>query len=233
MRDQAVALEKTGELEDVLAYLPRKTPVEFKKGETIYTEADPANGIYLILRGSVLAAQQAGDNIRLSQVFGTDELFGYSGFLRLTGHLERTIALQNTLVMYWTTDQLEELMLRNPRLGVALIQRTEQYLARLQERMQSCAFEKTTERTIRVFLDLAERIGKAGSDGSVELPPITQVTLSQCVGTSREIVTVTMNELRRRGSLRYSRRGIFVYPDALRQDSGQGYNSRRRMAAGQ
>ena len=41
--------------------------------------------------------------------------------------------------------------------------------------------------------------------------------ISEYVGTSREIVTFQMNHLRQKGFLRYSRKGIQVYADALRE----------------
>ena len=47
--------------------------------------------------------------------------------------------------------------------------------------------------------------------------PFTHVLLSQYVGTSREIVTHYMNQFRRQGYLRYSRKGILLHRDALKE----------------
>ena len=44
--------------------------------------------------------------------------------------------------------------------------------------------------------------------------PFTHELLSQYVGTSREIVTHYMNQFRRQGYLRYSRKGILLHRDA-------------------
>jgi CRP-like cAMP-binding protein len=46
--------------------------------------------------------------------------------------------------------------------------------------------------------------------------PFTHELLSQYVGTSREVVTHFMNQFRRQGCLSYSRKGIFLRPDALK-----------------
>jgi Mn-dependent DtxR family transcriptional regulator len=46
---------------------------------------------------------------------------------------------------------------------------------------------------------------------------LTHQVISEYVGTSREIVTFQMNHLRQKGLLRYSRKGIQVYTDALRE----------------
>jgi CRP-like cAMP-binding protein len=46
---------------------------------------------------------------------------------------------------------------------------------------------------------------------------LTHELLSQYVGTSREIVTHHMTHFRRLGYLRYSRKGIVLYPEAFRE----------------
>ena len=47
--------------------------------------------------------------------------------------------------------------------------------------------------------------------------PFTHELLSQYVGTSREMVTHYMNQFRRQGYLRYSRKGIILYKDAFKE----------------
>jgi CRP-like cAMP-binding protein len=67
------------------------------------------------------------------------------------------------------------------------------------------------------LLRFAERLGSPGDDGSVRIPPLTHQVISEYVGTSREIVTFQMNYLRQKGLLRYSRKGIQVHMDSLRE----------------
>ena len=51
----------------------------------------------------------------------------------------------------------------------------------------------------------------------MRMAPFTHELLSQYVGTSREIVTHYMNQFRRDGYLRYSRKGIILYRDAFKE----------------
>jgi CRP-like cAMP-binding protein len=48
------------------------------------------------------------------------------------------------------------------------------------------------------------------------MAPFTHELLSQYVGTSREIVTHYMNQFRRQGYLKYSRKETILYRDAFR-----------------
>jgi CRP-like cAMP-binding protein len=65
-------------------------------------------------------------------------------------------------------------------------------------------------------------LGVEEQDGSVRMAPFTHELLSQYVGTSREIVTHYMNQFRRQGYLRYSRKGIILYRDAFKDWLRQG-----------
>jgi len=51
----------------------------------------------------------------------------------------------------------------------------------------------------------------------VRLARLTHELLSQHVGTSREIVTHYINQFRRQGYLRSSRKGIVLYRDAFKE----------------
>jgi CRP-like cAMP-binding protein len=86
-----------------------------------------------------------------------------------------------------------------------------------QDRLQSFALDKTPERVVHSLLRFAVRLGTRTEDGSIKIPPLTHQVISEYVGTSREIVTFQMNRLRQKGYLRYSRKGIYVFAEALRE----------------
>jgi len=53
-------------------------------------------------------------------------------------------------------------------------------------------------------------------DGHVQMMPFTHELLSQYVGTSREIITLYMNQFRREGTWIIPEKGILLYGDALK-----------------
>jgi CRP/FNR family cyclic AMP-dependent transcriptional regulator len=149
-------------------------------------------------------------------IFSTDDFFGESSLLDSARHALRAVALESVTLMSWAGPEIEDQVERQPRLGVALLQMLIKRTVDHEERIQSFALDKTPERVIRSLLRFAARQGVQGEDGSVRIPPLTHQVISEYVGTSREIVTFQMNHLRQQGFLRYSRRGIDVYVDALR-----------------
>jgi len=144
-------------------------------------------------------------------------LFLRSSLLGSAQYSERALALDNVTLMSWTAGEIEEQVERQPQLGIALLQMLIGRGLDYKERLQSFALDKTPERVVRALLRFAERLGSRTEDGSVRIPPLTHQVISEYVGTSREIVTFQMNHLRQKGLLRYSRKGIQVYVDALKE----------------
>src|SRR5581483_3585831 len=183
-----------GEREDALMYLPRKGVVEYRRGQVIFDEEQPSNGIHLIVRGRVkVAIPVQNDAPTIIDIFSTDDFFGESGILGLPRRGERAVALETSSLMSWTTAEIEEQIGRQPKLGLALIQVLVGRCIDFEERLQSFALEKTPERVARSLLRFAERLGVREEDGSLRIPPMTHQVLSEYVGTSREIVTFQMN----------------------------------------
>jgi CRP-like cAMP-binding protein len=149
-------------------------------------------------------------------IYQPDEFFGESALLNSPTRGEQALALENTKLMTWRTSEIEELVLQRPRLAVALLQILVQRSIDFGHRIESFSVDNIERRLARTLVRFAERLGQKAGDGSVEMMPFTHELLSQYVGTSREIVTHHMNHFRRQGYLRYSRKGILVYRDAMR-----------------
>lgn len=206
------------EVEDALVYLPRKGVTDYRRGQIIFMENQPSSELHLIVRGRVkvtIPLEDRGQTV--VDIFTTDDFFGESALLGAAQHSERAIALDNVSLMSWATSEIDEHVQREPRLGIALLQMLVKRALDYEDRLQTFALDKTPERVVRAVLRFADRTGTRTEDGSLQVPPLTHQLISEYVGTSREIVTFHMNQLRQRGLLRYSRRGMQVDPHALRE----------------
>jgi CRP-like cAMP-binding protein len=128
---------------------------------------------------------------------------------------EQASALDDTRLMTWTATEIEDIVMKRPRLAVALLQILTQRTIDFTHRIEGFSVDNISRRLARSLLRFSDRLGTAEDDGSVRMAPFTHELLAQYVGTSREIVTHYMNQFRRRGYLRYSRKGITLYRDAL------------------
>jgi CRP/FNR family cyclic AMP-dependent transcriptional regulator len=209
-------------LEDPLAHLPCSTIVEYKKGQMIYNQDQPSTHIYLIIEGRIKVSRVADDGHQVVvDIYQPDEFFGESALLNLPHRSEQATALEGTKLMTWTTTEIEEIITKRPRLAVALLQILVQRTIDFTHRIESFSVDNIARRLARSLIRFSERLGTVEEDGSVRVSPFTHELLSQYVGTSREIVTHYMNQFRRQGYLKYSRKGIILYRDAFRESLRQ------------
>jgi CRP/FNR family transcriptional regulator len=205
-------------LEDPLAHLPCSTIVEYRKGQNIYNQDQPSSELYLVIEGKVKVVRLADDGHQVVvDIYQPDEFFGESAFLSLPQRPEQATALEDAKLMAWSTEEIEDIVMKRPRLAVALMQILVQRTLDLTHRIEGFSADNIARRLARSLIRFSERLGTVDADGSVHMAAFTHELLSQYVGTSREIVTHYMNQFRRMGYLQYSRRGIVLYRGALQE----------------
>src|SRR6266436_8988806 len=110
-------------LEDPLAHLPCSSILEYRKGQMIYNQDQPSTSIYLVIDGKVKVSRLADDGHQVVvDIYQPDEFFGESAFLNLPHRSEQATALENAKLMAWSTVEIDDIIMRRPRLAVALLQ---------------------------------------------------------------------------------------------------------------
>ncbi|HLK67803.1 MAG TPA: Crp/Fnr family transcriptional regulator [Bryobacteraceae bacterium] len=209
--------DSTRPLEDALTYLPRKPVQQFAKRAVVYDRGTPGSGLHLLVFGRLKISHCEDGPPTVTRIVTSEGLFGESSLIGAQNRGETAIALDDSGVMTWSRGEIEQHVEREPRLGIALSQFLVQRLMELQDRIESMAIRKTPERVMLALVQLAGAVGTPMSDGSTRLASLTHHTISEYVGTSREIVTFEMNRLRRKGLLRYSRKHIDIHADLIRE----------------
>jgi len=190
--------------------------MEYCKGQIIYGPDRPSANIYLIAAGKVKLSRIAeGGSDILLEIILPDELFGESAFVNGPRRAEQATAMENVKLMTWPISAMEDLVTKRPRLAVALLQISAQRTADFAHRIESFSKDRIEQRLARSLVRFSDRLGTPEGDGSVRMMPFTHQLLSRHIGTSREIVSLYMNQFRKQGYLRYSRQGIVLYRDAL------------------
>lgn len=203
-------------LEDPLAHLPRSNVVGRKKGQYIYRQDEPSTCIYLVIEGLVKVARLAPDGrSTIVDIYLADDFFGECALLGLAGMPEQATALEDTKLMAWTAADIGNIVQSRPQLATALLQIVVQRSLEHTQRIESFSLDNIERRLARTLVRLSQKLGVAEPDGSISMAPLTHELLGQFVGTSREVTTHYMNVLRREGYVRYSRRGIILYREAL------------------
>ena len=208
----SLAFAPQRQLEDPLAHLPCSSIAEYRKGEIVYNQDQASTTIFLVIHGKVKVSRLAADGHQVVvDIYQPDEFFGESAFLNLPHRAEQASALEDSRLMGWAASEIEDIVMKRPRLAVALLQILTQRTIDFTHRIEGFSVDNIERRLARSLLRFSDRLGTLDADGSVRMSPFTHELLSQYVGTSREIVTHYMNQFRKRGYLRYSRKGITLH----------------------
>jgi CRP-like cAMP-binding protein len=184
----------------------------------LYGPEKPTENVYLVIDGKVkLCRQASGGRPVIVDIYKAEEFFGESAFVGSAEQCEQATALEPTTLMTWSVNELEEVIIKRPRLGIALIQMIVRRSIDFKYCIESFALENSAQRLGRALITLSERFGAPEADGSTGFLQFSHELLAQYVGTAREVVTAHMGQFRKQGYIRYSRKAIYLKRDAMEQ----------------
>ena len=200
--------------DDALSLLPRTPIREYRKGEIIYRPEDLAESLYLVVDGRVKISRLPEGRREVVLAFlEKEDFFGEAGFGG--GRCgEQAEAIEKTALMQWPIAEIRRLMARSPALASALLRVLALKLEESHARIESLCLDPIHRRLAKSLLEMARRACRPAG-GVWHAPPTTHEQLARYVGTSREIITQSMNQFRRLRLLQYSRKGLEVDLAAL------------------
>jgi len=195
---------------DLLELLPKSSAREFSRGSVIYPPHRPQANLYLVMAGRVKVSTTPSEGETVCRLVFKGGLFGEPALIRAPNRSDTAVALEAVRLMSWTASEIDEQVDLNPRLGLVLCQYLVKQCLDLTDRMQSLVRYDTPKRLMLVLIEIARSAGVEMPDGATRVEPLTHQILSECVGTSREVVTFQLNRLRSLGFIRYSRQYMDV-----------------------
>ena len=202
--------------DNLLSSLPGARAVEYDQGQIIYGETHPASAVFLIVDGRVETSRLASGGRRVVvDIYRTHDIFGECALLARPEINEQARSLEASKVLAWTALELEHGILAQPEIALELLRILARRAADLRRRMESLSLDTMNRRLARSLIHFADRFGPPDRDEPARLTGFTHELLARYVGTSREVITKFMNQLRREGCLWYSRDEIIVRRQAL------------------
>lgn len=184
----------------------------YKKGETIYFTGDSANTLYLIASGKVriLNYTESGEEI-VKAILSRGEMFGE---LALLGEEERNEIAQSmeegTTLCPVHTDDIHNLMKDNKEFSFSIYKWLGLRLRKMERRIVNLVFKDVRERLVDFIKELAQEKGEKKGEKIVIEHFYTHKNIANLIGTSRQTVTTTLNELRDEGLISFDRKSITI-----------------------
>nr|WP_312862522.1 Crp/Fnr family transcriptional regulator [Streptomonospora salina] len=185
--------------------------VRLGRGQTLFSEGDEGDRLYVILSGKVKLTRAAVDGREnLLSVLGPSEMFGELSLFDPRPRTASAIAVTDAVMAGLGHDDLRPFIAQQPQVSLQLLKALANRLRRTNDVMSDLVFTDVPGRVAGQLLDLADRFGKEGEDGLHVHHDLTQEELAQLVGASRETVNKALAEFALRGWLRIEAKAVVL-----------------------
>lgn len=184
----------------------------FPKNAPIYLPRDQANLVYILAEGRVrLVSLTPEGKQAILAMFEPGDLFGELSLVGSETREEFAEAMVKSTVVAIPRDTMEEVMLSNPRLTLAVTKLIGFRRRKLERRLRNLLFRTNRERLIALLWELVEQYGKSTPEGTLINIRLSHQDLASLIGITRESVTLTLGELQSEGLVSIGRQRILIH----------------------
>jgi CRP-like cAMP-binding protein len=183
----------------------------YAKGETIFAEGAPADVFFTIVRGRVKVFKMtpAGKELIL-EIFGPGDPLGAVAVYEERPYPASALALEETLCLLVRRQDFFALLERHPTLVRSLLLGLTRRLVELTNRLAELTGGRVEPRFARLFLKLADQMGRPAAAGTFIPLPLSRQELADLTGTTIETCIRIMSRWGKDGLVRTEKEGFLV-----------------------
>jgi CRP-like cAMP-binding protein len=177
-----------------------------KPSQTFFTQGDPADSVFYLRSGraKVTVVSQSGKEATITLLTGGD-FVGEESLAAVPGQrLATATAINPCVALKIGRAEMVRVMHDEPAFADIFFKFLLARSMRTQADLVDQLFNSSEKRLARILLLMAE-FGKPGEPETL-IPPITQETLAEMIGTTRSRVSFFMNRFRKLGLIDYNGR---------------------------
>jgi CRP/FNR family transcriptional regulator, cyclic AMP receptor protein len=182
---------------------------EAKKGQVVYAKGGEKK-VFMLVSGKVKISeiQTSGDEM-IKEIILPGDLFG-DVMLNYEGPNYEYAEIISERAIYFTIgqEQLASMMQSNYNLTMNYMAKVSEKFKNLENRYLNMVTRDVKSRLLYCFKEWARKEGKKSGDKIVVKNSLTHNDLANLISTSRQTVTIILNELKEAGAISYNRREI-------------------------
>ena len=181
--------------------------LNFSEGEVIYDEGQNSNYIYLISKGLIKCHKldEQGKDLTTA-LYREDDLFGYTSFTQNTPYQETATAIQDTVLIGISKNELKEVLNSNHKVTLELIQLLADDLTVVKDQLLQMAYSSVKKRTASTILKFAEKLNRKPD----EAIRISRNDLASVAGIALESLIRTLSGFKDMGIIEIEGRNIKI-----------------------
>jgi CRP-like cAMP-binding protein len=181
------------------------------KGRPLITQGEAVSTIAMVSLGRVRLTRGLSDGKTLSLGYrGAGDILGEAALGGVTHHREGAVATEDVEALQIPLQAFRSLMTSDPSFAAAIVTTLIERHTDTEERLASMLFRNVEARLCEFLLKAAARWGIPDPRGVLISAPFTHQEMASMIGSTRETVTLTLGDLRRKGVIEIDRRRIVV-----------------------
>ena len=203
---------------DAEELLPAVEEVRLARGESVWSEGEPAKALYVVAEGQLKSFRVSRDGTELILgVVSGGEVTGQVGLFHPSGVRQVCVsAMEPSVCLTVAREPLFEFMMRHPPVMRRMLESLSEVAVRAAYSLTDVAFEDIRRRVAKTLLDLAREQGEATEWGVRIRLKLSQATLAAMVAATRENVNRALALFISQGAVSQRDGFFFVHdPNAL------------------
>jgi CRP/FNR family cyclic AMP-dependent transcriptional regulator len=199
--------------DDFTPILPSLSRRRYREGEYIWHIGDPADEMSVVITGEVLVSSIGADGDQfILEAYVRGDTIGQLPFFEPAGErLFDATAGRDTECLVATRHAVLALLRARPQLMIRMLSVYSKWIRTRDVYARDAAFQNLSGRVACKLVELANRYGETSPDGVLIPIRLTQETVANMLGASRENVSRALARLTREGEVR-RKGGSFLIP---------------------
>ena len=184
---------------------------DYTRGETVFTEGEQGDTLFIVLTGKVKVGRRAADGREnMLSVMGPSDMFGELSLFDPGPRTATATVLTDARLASLAHAALRPWLNDRPEIAEQLLRVLARRLRRTNDALADLIFTDVPGRVAKALLELAERFGTQEGEGVRVHHDLTQEELAQLVGASRETVNKALADFASRGWMRVDSRAVTI-----------------------
>lgn len=193
------------------AFGERVTLREWRRKEVVYLPGDPGENIYVIHSGRIRISKVSREGRALTLAYcGPGAMVGDGCLLDGQPRTDMAEAVDASLAIECPRRELEALTREHPPLALAIAKMVLQRRQEVERKLESMLFRDVGSKLAEVLMRLAEESGVDDSRGTLITLTYTHQELANIIGATRETVSLTLAQFKRRRLIETDGRRMIV-----------------------
>jgi len=189
---------------------PRCSLIRSPRKRLLYSQGLPASSVYVVVSGRVRVLRASSSRVLTVGYRCAGDLVGETGVVGPQQYQDSALATEAVEAIEIPNDALRELMTTEPVANERLLRIMVERRVEAERRVEELLVQSVESRVAGFLADAALRHGIPDSRGVLVGVKYTHQEIGDYVGSTRETVTLTLGEFKRRGWIDFDHRRVLV-----------------------